>query len=110
MTEKNNTGTQNPANEEAQEHVVNDIITLIDEDDNNIDFRLVDVMELEGQKYAVLQPCDLKVAGGELQEDEAVIFRLDKDENGEDVFAYIEDDAEWDLVVNTYNDLIGTEH
>ena len=82
MTEEKNT----------QENVVNDIITLIDEDDNNIDFRLIDVMELEGQKYAVMQPCDFKVAGGELAEDEAVILRLDKNEDGEDVFAYIEDD------------------
>lgn len=96
MTEEKNT----------QENVVNDIITLIDEDDNNIDFRLIDVMELEGQKYAVMQPCDFKVAGGELAEDEAVILRLDKNEDGEDVFAYIEDDDEWNLVVNTYNDMI----
>ncbi|MGI5825609.1 MAG: DUF1292 domain-containing protein [Bacillota bacterium] len=100
MTEEKNT----------QENIVNDIITLIDEDDNNIDFRLVDVMELDGQKYAVLQPCDFKVAGGELGEDEAVIFRLDKDENGEEVFAYIEDDKEWDIVVNTYNDMIFDEN
>ena len=96
MTEEKNT----------QENVVNDIITLIDEDDNNIDFRLIDVMELEGQKYAVMQPCDFKVSGGELAEDEAVILRLDKNEDGEDVFAYIEDDDEWNLVVNTYNDMI----
>ena len=96
MTEEKNT----------QENVVNDIITLIDEEDNNIDFRLLDVMELEGQKYAVMQPCDFKVAGGELAEDEAVILRLDKNEDGEDVFAYIEDDDEWNLVVNTYNDMI----
>ena len=96
MTEEKNT----------QENVVNDIITLIDEDDNNIDFRLIDVMELEGQKYAVMQPCDFKVGGGELAEDEAVILRLDKNEDGEDVFAYIEDDDEWNLVVNTYNDMI----
>ena len=89
-----------------QESIVNDIITLIDEDDNNIDFRLVDVMELDGQKYAVMQPCDYKIAGGDLAEDEAVILRLDKNEDGEEVFAYIEDDAEWDLVVSTYNDMI----
>lgn len=94
----------------TEENVVNDIITLIDEDDQAIDFRLVDVMDLDGQRYAVLQPCDGKAAGAEMGEDEAIIFRLITDENGEEVFAYIEDDKEWDLVVNTYNDMLFEEN
>lgn len=88
------------------ENVVNDIITLIDEEDNALDFKLVDVMELNNQRYAVLQPCGPNPEGLELGEDEAIIFRLDKDENGEETFSYIEDDKEWDLVVNTYNDML----
>lgn len=94
----------------TEEKVVNDIITLIDEDDKAIDFRLVDVMDLDGQRYAVLQPCDKQAADVEMGDDEAIIFRLTTDENGEEIFAYIEDDAEWDLVVNTYNDMLFDEN
>lgn len=93
-----------------EENVVNDIITLIDEDDKAIDFRLVDVMELDGQRYAVLQPCDKCDVGAEMGDDEAIIFRLTTDENGEEIFAYIEDDKEWDMVVNTYNDMLFDEN
>lgn len=94
----------------TEENVVNDIITLIDEDDKAIDFRLVDVMELDGQRYAVLQPCDKGAVGAEMGDDEAIIFRLTADENGEEIFAYIEDDKEWDMVVNTYNDMLFDEN
>lgn len=97
--------TENTQNE----NVVNDIITLIDEEDNSMDFKLVDVMELDGQRYAVLQPCGPNPAGLELGDDEAIIFRLDKDEKGEETFSYIEDDKEWDTVVNAYNDMLFEE-
>ncbi len=63
-------------------------------------------MEIESKRYVVLQPVDADVTDGALEDDEAIILRLDKDENGEDIFANIEDDAEWDLVVNTYNDML----
>ena len=94
----------------VEESAVNDIYPLVDEDGNTTDFRLIDVFEIEQQRYVVMQPCDMKNAGVEMAEDEAIIFRLNKDENGEEVFAYIEDDKEWDLVVNTYNDMLFDEN
>ncbi len=90
---------------DLQENQVDDRITLIDEDGKEMDFDLVDVLEVEGRRYAVLMPVNLEDANGELEEDEAIIFRLDKNEDGEEIFSYIEDDKEWDFVVNTYNDM-----
>lgn len=90
--------------EKKQDH--SDKITLIDEEGRQIDFELMDVFELDRQRYAVLMPLDLADTKGALEEDEAVIFRLDTNEEGEEYFSYIEDDKEWDFVVNTYNDML----
>ncbi len=90
-----------------EELVTENIITLLDEDDNEMEFEIIDVLELEGKRYAFLLPMD--DAAKEMEEEEAVIFRLDTDEDGEEVFAYIEDDAEWDMVVNTYNEMLFEE-
>ena len=38
-----------------------------------------------------------------------MIFRIDPGEDGEEIFAYIEDDAEWEMVVDTYNDMLFDE-
>jgi len=59
-----------------------DGITLLDEDGKTHEFSLVDVVEVEGTRYAILQPSD--------QADPAVVFRVD----GETLVA-VEDEAEF---------------
>lgn len=83
------------------------IITLLDDDDNPIDFEVIEMLEIEGKRYAFLLP--LNDEEQDSDEDEAVIFRIDEGEDGEEIFAYIEDDAEWEMVVDTYNDLLFDE-
>jgi uncharacterized protein YrzB (UPF0473 family) len=57
-------------------------ITLLDEDGKTHDFSLVDVVEVDGTRYAILQPSD--------QTDPAVVFRVD----GETLVA-VEDETEF---------------
>lgn len=83
------------------------IITLLDDDDNPIDFEIIEMLEIQGKRYAFLLPLNGEEDGSD--EDEAVIFRIDPGEDGEEIFAYIEDDAEWEMVVDTYNDLLFDE-
>ncbi|HIU10288.1 MAG TPA: DUF1292 domain-containing protein [Candidatus Avidehalobacter gallistercoris] len=83
------------------------IITLLDDDDNPIDFEIIEVLEIQGKRYAFLLPLNDEEDTSE--EDEAVIFRIDPGEDGEEIFAYIEDDDEWEMVVDTYNDLLFDE-
>ncbi len=83
------------------------IITLLDDDDNPIDFEIIEVLEIQGKRYAFLLPLNDEEDAAD--EDEAVIFRIDPGEDGEEIFAYIEDDAEWEMVVDTYNDLLFDE-
>lgn len=80
------------------------IITLLDDDDNPIDFEIIEMLEISGKNYAFLLP--LNDDSEDTEEDEAVIFRIDKNAEGEEVFAYIEDDAEWEMVVDAYNDML----
>ena len=91
---------------EMQDSIANEVITLIDEEDKAIDFNLIDVFELNGQRYAVLQPVNLEDVEEGMGEDDAIIFRLDADEEGEEIFAYIEDDEEWEAAIDAYNDML----
>ena len=67
------------------------ILTLTDEDGNDIDFEFVDVLEYNGNEYVVLLPTEEEEGGSE-----AVILRVEPIEGTEDEEAYvaIEDDEE----------------
>ena len=62
--------TQNELNNE-------NIITLLDDDDNPIDFEIIEMLEIGGKRYAFLLPLNDENADTEADEDEAVIFRID---------------------------------
>ncbi len=88
-----------------------EIITLVDEEGEKFDFLVLDYFFVDDLEYAVLLPYDengsllpeLEDWGAEpdLDEDEgdAVIFRIIKGNNGETVLHMIEDEEEWDKVV-----------
>lgn len=80
----------------------NKVITLTDEEGSEHEFEVLEVLEVEEKTYTILQPLDA-------EDDEAIILRLDKDEEGNDVLSYIEDDAEWDRVAETYDTLLFEE-
>jgi uncharacterized protein YrzB (UPF0473 family) len=66
-----------------------DLITLLDEDGVEHEFSLVDILDVDQRRYAVLQP----VVGGE-ESESAVIFRMEED----DTLITIEDDGEFERV------------
>lgn len=63
-----------------------EIIELIDDDDNVIKFKLLDVTEYKGEKYALLLAAEPNDA---IAEDEVAIFRYKEEEQ---VLEPIEDD------------------
>jgi uncharacterized protein YrzB (UPF0473 family) len=65
-----------------------DLITLLDEDGVEHEFSLVEVLEVDQHRYAILQP----VVSGE-ESETAVIFRME-----DDTLITIEDDAEFERV------------
>lgn len=78
------------------------IISLIDEDGKEAKFEIVLTLEAEGKEYAILLPLEDEVC------DEALIFRIDTDENG-DVLVPLEDEDEYQIVVDVYNTLMDEE-
>jgi uncharacterized protein YrzB (UPF0473 family) len=73
-----------------------EIIVLEDEEGNEHNFVLGEVLSVDGKDYAILLPIDEDV-------EEGVIFRIEGEEGDEMILADIEDDAEWQRVVEVYN-------
>ena len=73
-----------------------DIIELIDDDDNVIKFRLLDVTEYKGEKYALLLAAEPNDA---IAEDEVAIFRYKEEEQ---MLEPIEDDKLLEEVFEFY--------
>ena len=88
-TEKNN----------RMEEELDDVLILVDEEDQEHPFQMIDMVEVDGSQYAVLVPLE---EGSD--EDEAIILKIVLDENGEEVLYDIEDDEEWEKVVDIWND------
>lgn len=78
-------------------------VILVDEEGAEHEFAIIDVLEVDGAEYAVLEP---------LEEDEdeetaeAIILKIGKDENGEDILFDIDDDAEWEKVADKWQEMI----
>ncbi|CEN76009.1 hypothetical protein UPF0473 [[Clostridium] sordellii] len=81
-----------------QENIVN----LIDQDGNEIQFEIILTLEAEGKEYAILMPLDDNEA------EEALIFRIGSDEEG-DILTPLENDEEYETVVAVYNTLMEEE-
>lgn len=81
-----------------QENIVN----LIDQDGNEIQFEIILTLEAEGKEYAILMPLEDNDA------EEALIFRIDTDEEG-DILTPLENDEEYETVVDVYNTLMEEE-
>ncbi|OEH84598.1 hypothetical protein BHU72_08865 [Desulfuribacillus stibiiarsenatis] len=81
-------------------------VVLTDEDGNEHEFELLTILEVDNTNYAVLLPLEIPEGeDGEDFEEEAIILRINQDEEGNDVLQEIEDDAEWDKVAAEYDKL-----
>lgn len=89
-------------NEEMEEQ----LIETIDDEGNVINFELIDIVEMEGQEYGLLLPKDENDDSEE--ENEVVLMRLTK-EGEEYIFEMIEDDAEFNKVVEFIDSLEDVE-
>ncbi len=77
-----------------------DICVLTDDDGQEHEFIFLERITLNSGDYAVLQP---------VGEDEAIILKYERDENGEEILCDIEDDEEWERVADAYEEMIGKD-
>jgi putative Holliday junction resolvase len=78
------------------------LIKLVDEEEQDHEFYLVNIVEIDGQKYAVLLP---RYEYEKNEDCKAVIFRIEEDEVGEEILVDIEDDEEFERVVEYLDEL-----
>lgn len=71
-----------------------EIITLYDDQDEKTEFEVLGIVTVEDNQYAILLPLEEV----EEEEDLAYIFRIETDENGDDVLTEVEDDEEFENV------------
>ncbi|MBQ8145416.1 MAG: DUF1292 domain-containing protein [Clostridia bacterium] len=89
------------ANEEVYEN--EDIITLKSADGENIDFVEIAGIALKGSFYVILQPVELLEG---MSDDEALVFKLERLESGEDKYTIVLEDEIVDAVFEEYYKLL----
>jgi len=80
-----------------------DIVVLTDEEGNEHEFMHLASLQVDGNTYFVLLP--VEEAEDEDEEVEAIILKLGKDENGEDMLMDVEDDEEWEKVADAWEEM-----
>jgi len=72
----------------------NKIITMLDEDGEKVDFELVEIIELDDNKYALLAPIG--------EEEDAFVYKIELVDDKEQYIA-VEDEAEFEKVLEKYD-------
>ena len=79
------------------EEIEEQLIETVDDEGNIVNFELIDIVEVDNQEYGLLFPKDDKKED-DSEDSEVVLMRLTK-EGEEYIFEMIEDDAEFNKVV-----------
>lgn len=90
-------GCHDSAEHDSAEEDYEPTITLVDEDGKESKFEILDVIVLENEKQYLV----VTEAGKDEAEAEAVILEI-KEENGEEIYDTVTDEAIADEVFNTY--------
>ena len=88
----------------------NDILTLIDENGIEKEFEVLDALEKDNSTYVALIPVCDKPEEVLDSDGEFVILKVIEDENGEEVLAGIEDESEFDSVMEEFESRLEDEY
>ena len=86
-----------------EEFAEDDIITLMTDDGEEVEFVEIAGIAHKGKFYAILQPVELLEG---MDEDEALVFEVVRDADGNDGFNVVLDDEIIDAVFAEYNRLL----
>ena len=87
--------------EELEEE--DDIVTLLTDNGEEVDFVEIAGIAYKGEFYAILQPVELLEG---MEEDEALVFKVTRGADGEDNLNIVLDDEIIDAVFEEYNRLL----
>jgi uncharacterized protein YrzB (UPF0473 family) len=78
-----------------------DIVVLVDENGDEVEFEHIDTIEMNDNEYVVLAPLE-EESEEEGEDEEVIILKIEHNEDGEDSFVTIEDDDELEEVFNEF--------
>jgi uncharacterized protein YrzB (UPF0473 family) len=90
-------------NKQDEMEEVFDVVILNDDEGNEHEFVQLATLELDGNTYFILLP--VEETDDDDEEAEAIILKVGKDENGEDMLMDIEDDEEWEKVADAWEEM-----
>ncbi len=82
------------------------IVVLMDENDKELKFQHLMTLDYEGKDYVILAPAEQME---DISDDEAVVLRIDKDAEGNDVYTSLEDEDEMEAVFEKYLEIAGSD-
>lgn len=77
-------------------------IVLVDDEGKELEFEVVDILEVDEDQYVILLP----VEEADKEAAEAIILKVGLDDEGEEILFEIEDDDEWEMVANAWQDMM----
>ncbi|ACL76580.1 DUF1292 domain-containing protein [Ruminiclostridium cellulolyticum] len=84
-----------------------DIVVLLGEDGEEVEFEHLDTIEMDGSEYVILLPLDDQ----ENEEvDEVVILKIEHDKDGEDSFITVDDEEELNKVFEEFKTRMEDEY
>lgn len=69
----------------------NNVVLFTDDHGNEVEFEFLDLIDYDGEQYAALLPTDENA-------EEVLIMRLVPDEDGQEIYVAVEDEAVMDAV------------
>lgn len=81
-----------------------DTIILTDDEGHDHEFLHLDTLEVDGSTYFVLMPISDQESEDE-EADEAIILKLGRDQDGNEMLLDIEDDDEWEKVADAWENM-----
>jgi uncharacterized protein YrzB (UPF0473 family) len=85
-----------------------DIVVLVDENGDEVEFEHIDSFEMNDNEYVILAPLNEEI--DEDEEEEVIILRVEHNEDGEDSYVTIEDDDELDEVFSEFQSRMDDEY
>lgn len=79
-----------------------DIVVLVDENGEEVEFEHIDTIEMNDNEYVVLAPYMEEEPEEETDEEEIIILKVEHNEDGEDSFVTVEDEDELDAVFEEF--------
>lgn len=79
-----------------------DLVVLVDENGEEVEFEHLDTIEMNGSEYVVLLPLEEEEEVEEANTDEVVILKIEHNASGEDSFISVEDESELNSVFEEF--------